>query len=261
MKNCARRSRFATALIAFALAATLAGCNSNSGSNGGTGSLGDAPGQPGNNNAPDDPQTPVTTTTTPAPPEEDTPEEETPDPGVTVTLNPIIVVNPPLLLPWPSPADCVSHNPATVTKSYEAGLWRVVDGSHSLMSFKQSSDADQGLALAKAFKKHCFIGRGNGKPEPYRYIMDYWLDPVTGAAPVSNPDCVSYNPNNLTVNDLGATGWRIEDGSHYIILLATKADAENAVKVMKHYNRSCYVGRSYTGADRLEYIVNWWANV
>jgi hypothetical protein len=52
----------------------------------------------------------------------------------------------------------------------------------------------------------------------------------------------------------------VQDGSHYIIILATKADAEDAVKVMKHYNRTCYIGRSYTGADRLEYIVNWWAS-
>jgi hypothetical protein len=255
------RSRtLATVLIAFALAAPLAGCNSNSGSAGGTGSLGDAPGNPGNNNAPDDPKPPATTTPPVAPPAEDTSEDETPDPGVTVTLNPVITVPPPLLLPWPSPADCVTHNPATVAKQYAAGLWLVVDGSHSLMAFKQSSDADQGLALAKAFKKHCFIGRGNGKPEPYRYIMDYWLEPVNGAAPVPNPDCVSHNPNNLTVHDLGDTGWRVQDGSHYIIILATKADAEDAVKVMKHYNRTCFVGRSYSGADRLEYIVNWWAN-
>jgi len=246
-------------LIAFALAAPLAGCNSGSGSTGGTGSLGDAPGNAGNNNAPDDPQAPSTTTPPVAPPAEDTPADETPDPGVT-TLNPIITVAPPLLLPWPSPADCVPHNPATVAKQYASGLWLVVDGSHSLMAFKQSSDADQGLALAKAFKKHCFIGRGNGMPEPHRYIMDYWLEPVNGAAPVPDPDCVSFNPDNLTVHDLGATGWRVQDGSHYIIILATKADAEDAVKVMKHYNRSCYVGRSYTGTDRLEYIVNWWAN-
>jgi hypothetical protein len=256
------RSRtLATVLIAFALAAPLAGCNSNAGSNGGTGSLGDAPGNAGNNNAPDDPQTPPTTTVAPTPPPEDTPEEETPDPGVTLTFNPNFTVPPALLLPWPSPADCVSHNPATVVKQYEAGLWMVADGGHYLMAFKQSSDADQGLALAKAFKKHCFIGRGNSRPDPQRYIMDYWLDPVPGAASVPNPDCIAHNPNNLTVHDLGATGWRVQDGSQYIAIFDTKADAENAAKVMRHYNRNCYIGRSYTGADRLDYIVNWFVTV
>ena len=30
---------------------------------------------------------------------------------------------------------------------------------------------------------------------------------------------------------------------------------------MKHYNRGCYIGRSYTGTDRLKYIVNWFTTV
>jgi hypothetical protein len=30
---------------------------------------------------------------------------------------------------------------------------------------------------------------------------------------------------------------------------------------MKHYNRHCYIGRGYTGADRLNYISNWFATV
>ena len=137
----------------------------------------------------------------------------------------------------------------------------MVDGSHSLMAFKQSPTPTAALALAKGFKKHCFIGRGNARPDPQQYIMDYWREPVNGAAPVPNPDCIAYNPTNLTIHDLDASGWRIQDGGHYIMLFATKADAENGVKVMKHYNRGCYVGRSYTGTDRLKYIVNWFASV
>ena len=180
---------------------------------------------------------------------------------MTVTLGPILTIPPGvLLLPWPSPADCTTHNPATVTKKQSGSLWLVVDGAHSMMAFKQESDATAALALAKGFKKHCFIGRGNTRSIPEQYIMDYWLEPANGAPPVPNPDCVAHNPDNLTIHDLGTSGWRIQDGGHYIMLFDTKADAENGVKVMKHYNRTCYIGRSYTGTDRLKYIVNWFAN-
>jgi hypothetical protein len=251
-------------LIAFALAAPVAGCSAKSeSSNGGTGALGDAPAgaqDAANGAGPDGSGT--TPTPTPAPPEEETPEEETPAPGVTLTLGPLFTVNPGLLvLPWPSPADCVSHNPANITTTYEGGLWKVVDGSHSLMAFKQLSDATAASLLAKGHKKHCFIGRSNTRPERERYIMDYWLEPVAGAAPVPSPDCIAHNPANLTIHDLGADGWRVQDGSQYIVILDTKTDAEDAVKVMKHYNRNCYIGRGYAGADRLKYIVNWFASV
>ena len=37
----------------------------------------------------------------------------------------------------------------------------------------------------------------------------------------------------------------------------TQADAQDAVKVMKHYNQNCWIGRGYTAADRLEFITNW----
>ena len=75
-------------LIAFTLAAPLTGCSADAGSSGGTGALGDAPAGPAN--APGDatdPPVPELTPTVP-PPDEDTPEEEIPEPGGTLTLGP-----------------------------------------------------------------------------------------------------------------------------------------------------------------------------
>jgi len=160
---------------------------------------------------------------------------------------------------WPANADCISHNPATVSISVNssAGLWQIVDGGHALLAFKRAEDAQAGLALAQAFRQHCFIGRNNTRPDRYRYIMDYWRDPVLPAPAIANPDCLVHNPDNLTVANLGDLGWRVEQGSEAIALFATEADANDAVLVMKHYNRHCYIGRGYTGADRLNYIVDW----
>jgi len=31
--------------------------------------------------------------------------------------------------------------------------------------------------------------------------------------------------------------------------------------VFKHFNRHCYLGRGYSGSDRLKYIYEWFATV
>jgi hypothetical protein len=50
--------------------------------------------------------------------------------------------------------------------------------------------------------------------------------------------------------------------SEAVKLLDTKADADNAVLVMKHYNRHCYIGRGNGKATTFDdYITNWFAAV
>jgi hypothetical protein len=259
-----------------ALAAAGAGCARSTGSPSGgdpaAGQFGEAPaggqgpdsqdGQ-GDGGGGADPA-PEPTPDAPADPPADPPAEEDPEPDPPGGGFPFVTFtfNPDLFLLWPSPADCVSHNPANLITKYNAtsAVWQVVDGSHSLLAYKRLVDAQAGLALAKAFKKHCFIGRANTRPDRYRYIMDYWLEPVQPSPSIASPDCVAHNPANLTVANLGALGWRVEAGNQAIALFDTKADAEKAVLVMKHYNRNCYVGRGYDGADRLKYITNWFAS-
>jgi hypothetical protein len=259
-------------LIALVLAAPVAGCARKSdpqaGDNPAAGQLGEAPGAGDGAGGPGTEPDPATDPSDPSPdptPEvspEVPPEEEPPgpDPG---PIGPIVVTfDPGLLLPWPSPADCTSHNPATLSIKYTASgpLWQVVDGNHALLAYKREVDAKAGLALAKAYKKHCFIGRNNTRADRFLYIMDYWLDPVAPSPAITNPDCLSHNPGNLSVVDLGATGWGVRDGAKSIAVFDTKADADKGVLVLKHYNRHCYVGRGYTGADRIKYITNWYAS-
>jgi hypothetical protein len=138
----------------------------------------------------------------------------------------------------------------------------VVSGSSALLAFKQSGDATAGLALVKAYKNICFIGRNNTRPDRARYILTYWMDPVSSAAPaITNPDCLPHVASQLVVQDAGSLGFRVQAGSESLALFDTKTDADNAVLVMKHYNRHCYIGRSYGGTDRLNYITDWFATV
>jgi hypothetical protein len=149
---------------------------------------------------------------------------------------------------------------ATIKYTASSTLWQVMSGGSALLAFKQSSDATAGLALVKAYKKICFIGRDNTRTDRMRYIMTYWMDPVQNSPAITNPDCLPHTPSQLVATDAGSLGWRVEAGGESIALFDTKADAENAILVMKHYNRHCYIGRSYSGADRLNYITDWFAS-
>jgi hypothetical protein len=246
-------------LAALVLTAVMAGCASNDNpgtsttTETGTGQLGEAAAGQNDATAP----TPI-----PTPPVDEVPV--TPAPTAT-TGGPVVILtlNPTLLLPWPSSPDCISYDPTVASIKYTAAqtLWQVMSGSNALLAFKQSTDAQQGLALVKAYKKICFIGRNNPRPDRSRYIMTYWMDPVQSSPAITNPDCLPHQASQLVATNAGSLGWRVEAGSESLALFDTKADADNAILVMKHYNRHCYIGRSYTGADRLNYITDWFATV
>jgi hypothetical protein len=239
------------------------------------------PGQP-NAGPPDGGQGQLNTGTntppvsTPSPddtPATDTPEDEpgpTEPPGNGGFPTIILTIPPGVFLPWPSPADCLEHDPSNLTIQHSGSgsneLWKITDGSGTPLAFKRQVDAEAGLALAASYRKHCFIGRSTPLSEPnrHRFIMDYWMDPVAGAAPIPNQDCIPHDPSALTVETItfdGATRYRVRDTSSLIAIFYNQADANDAVKVMKHYNRNCYVGRGYNGEDRLMYITNWFATV
>lgn len=162
-------------------------------------------------------------------------------------------------LPWPTPGDCLSHDPGNVTVTFNSSfnVWQVISGSQAMMAFKREEDALAGQKLAQAYRHQCFIGRGNTKPERYRYIMSYWRDPVRPSPGIANPDCLSHKPNTFTVNNLGDLGFRVESGSEAIALFATEQDANDAILVMNHHTAHCYIGRGYSGPDRQQYIVEW----
>ncbi|HXM56261.1 MAG TPA: hypothetical protein VOB72_12790 [Candidatus Dormibacteraeota bacterium] len=174
----------------------------------------------------------------------------TPTPVVAATVD---------TLPWPATEDCIPHNPATLTVVYNSGaaVWQVLDGSHALLAFKTQTDANDGMAVAKRFDRECFIGRGNTRTNRSSYITEYWRDPSGLSATIASPDCIPYNRSNLSIVNLGTTGWQLRDGNNLIALYDTQTDAQAAVTVMQHWSNICYVGRDYSGSDRLQYITTY----
>jgi hypothetical protein len=67
-------------------------------------------------------------------------------------------------------------------------------------------------------------------------------------------DCVGHNPNNLTINNIGAQGFRIQDGDHWMLLAHDQRDANNALSVAKGYTQQCFIGRD----NRVQGVMNYW---
>lgn len=138
--------------------------------------------------------------------------------------------------------DCLPLDPDAVSVGNRNGSWKLVQGSRWLLDAganKAEMDAAKALVQHYGLDKHCFVGR----PDP---SLSYWL--VGDAAPEGafpGEDCVSINPNNLTVRDSGSRFTIVSNGNHFAFTAPTKAEAEDVIAVIKYYGftRSCFVGR------------------
>lgn len=151
---------------------------------------------------------------------------------------------------WPSPADCISYHPSSVTVRYDAGSFIVSDGSTQVVRVPGQPGSDTGtkaLALAQRFSRHCFLGRGNTREERNSYTFDYWRDASgrTPTIPGQEDDCSGYNNANLTVEDMGdGNGWRVKDHDHVLHLFDNESDARNGKLVLLKYHQICFIGDS-----------------
>jgi hypothetical protein len=227
-----RRQSLAAALVATAMLATATGCGSKS------------------NNA--SPTATLQTSVGPSP-------SATSSPGGGPTPKP----SPPAGQTWPTPEDCVAYNPGGLTKHYEAGIWAILDGTRTVARAPggpAENVGDQALALAKRYRKHCFLGRANTRTEKYSYIFDYWLDPSGSTPPIPDENCSGYDKNNLTVEDMGGgNGWRVKDHDHVLHLFDNGTDARNGKLVIGKYSQICFIGgdvSSEHGQELLSYFHN-----
>jgi hypothetical protein len=161
---------------------------------------------------------------------------------------------------WPSPEDCISYNPSSLTTHYEAGVWVVSNGSVAVARAYGGPSENTGqklLALSQRYKRHCFIGRNNPRADPGPYSMDYWRD-LSGQNPTipdQEDDCSPYNRNNLTVEDMGGgDGWRVKDHDHPLHLFDNQKDALNGKLVISKYSQACSIG---DGSDDKDVISYW----
>jgi len=71
--------------------------------------------------------------------------------------------------------DCDGYSPSNLQMLDLGGLgWAVMDGARQLLLLDNQSDANAALVLARQYTARCFIGRGNNRPTPLNYIVDYW---------------------------------------------------------------------------------------
>lgn len=147
---------------------------------------------------------------------------------------------------WPTPEDCISYNPGNVTVFYEAGLHIVRDGTKELMRFSGDPGdivGKQGLALAKRYKKLCYLGKRNNREDNNEYIFEYWRDASGNNASIPDENCSNYNNNNLTVENMGSGhGWRVKDHDNPLQHFDNESDARNGQLVIGKYRKICRIG-------------------
>lgn len=181
--------------------------------------------------------------------------------GSVVNVHPTTpsVTGPQDTLPWPSSPDCLPYNPNNLTVQYNSSfaVYQVLDGSSTLLAYKSLADANDAVKMARRYSQECFIGRTNTRTDRYSYIFDYWRGPTGVTTTLASTDCIPYDRNNLTIVNMGATGWRIRDSRSSIALFDTQADANAGLLVMRHYTHICYIGRDYSGSDRSRYITEY----
>lgn len=70
-------------------------------------------------------------------------------------------------------------------------------------------------------------------------------------------DCLSYNPNNLRIENEGARGWLLTDGSSRMLTLDNRMDAVRALALARKPTAHCFIGRNNTRPNRKDYIVQY----
>ena len=161
---------------------------------------------------------------------------------------------------WPSPADCLAYNPANLSVQYENGRYLVRDGSTvvaAVSGYDGDGVVEKALAVAQRYRKHCFIGRGNGREDANTYVFDYWRDAsgMKPAIPGQEDDCSSYDRTDLTADDMGSGhGWRVRENDHVLHVFDNERDARAGQQVLGKYGRICYLGSGDDNAEILTYF-------
>jgi hypothetical protein len=163
---------------------------------------------------------------------------------------------------WPSPEDCITYNPTTVTATFANGTYTVTDGTQTVMILHGSPGDTLGakaVALAQRYDEHCFIGRGNTRGDAAQFVFDYWRNPsgLNPPIPDQDKDCSDYNRANLTVEDMGnGEGWRVKDHDHVLHVFDNQADARNGQLVLSQFSQLCFLGNSdEEDQDTISYLL------
>lgn len=82
--------------------------------------------------------------------------------------------------------------------------------------------------------------------------------PVTTDGAIPDKDCIGYDPSQLSIENLGELGWRLNSGSLAMKLFDNETDARMGMTVAAHYSEQCFIGRDNDREDRSRYIEGYW---
>lgn len=156
-------------------------------------------------------------------------------------------------------SDCVNYDPAPlkIASDRSAG-WVLTDGSTNLLTLDNESDARQALALARRYKSHCFLGRGNTRPNRSDYIIEYWEAPTRAPTVIDAEDCVRYDAGALRIAESGAQGFVLTDGRSRLLAADKQKDAQKAWDIAQKHTSLCFIGRGNRRLNQRDYIVQYW---
>jgi hypothetical protein len=162
--------------------------------------------------------------------------------------------------PPPIPSnDCLPYDTNALRLQNEGDRgWLLTDDRSRMLVLDNQQDAENALALAKRHTAQCFIGRNNRRPDRGNYIVAYWSGSSGALLPLSNPDCISYDPKGVQIQDEREQGWLLTDGRSRMLVLDNQQDAQGALELAQRHQRQCFIGRGNTRPDLKTYIVQYW---
>jgi hypothetical protein len=138
--------------------------------------------------------------------------------------------------------DCINFNWNNVEARFVGGEWKVVEGTHWMLSFGgRAAEAARAANIIRhyRFTQHCFIGRPNPS-------MHYWKrGSGVPSGGIPGDDCTRNDPDNTEARRVSGS-WKLVDDSHWVLDFGPRGgEARQAEQVVKHYrlNRQCFVGR------------------
>ena len=155
--------------------------------------------------------------------------------------------------------DCVEYDPAALRVGRDpAAGFLLSDGSATLATLDNESDARKALALARRYKSHCFLGRLNTRPNRSDYVVEHWKGPSGATSVIDAEDCVPYDRASLRVAEVGAQGFVLADARQRLLLADTKEDARRAWEIAQRHDAQCFIGRGNRRPNQRDYIVQYW---
>ena len=149
--------------------------------------------------------------------------------------------------------DCTNVDPTNLTIEEISGdRWRVNSGNIPLVIFDEESKAETAVEIIEhyGFTSYCYVDR----PDP---PMTYWRTngeaPSTSSAPAVAEDCISIDPENLTIEEISGDRWRVNSGNIGLVTFDEESNAETAVEIIEHYGFT-----SYCFVDRPDPPMTYW---